>query len=154
MKLNSCAICCLFRSSAFPRNYIHRFCLVSAFVRPLPRSNIDLLSICKCVLLFCRDLYTRTYPGEWGCGVEKSSGVSRNEWNFVECFLFFFFFSVLNLGFFLLINVNWKGHRKRRFSVFWFWGKVKRKISGRNLGFSFYRRMERLFWDNCKSYGS
>lgn len=105
MKLNSCAICCLFRSSAFPRNYIHRFCLVSAFVRPLPRSNIDLLSICKCVLLFCRDLYTRTYPGEWGCGVEKSSGVSRNEWNFVECFLFFFF-SVLNLGFFLLINVN------------------------------------------------
>lgn len=89
MKLNSCAICCLFRSSAFPRNYIHRFCLVSAFVRPLPRSNIDLLSICKCVLLFCRDLYILC---EWGCGAEKSNGVSRNEWNFVKCFLFFYFF--------------------------------------------------------------
>lgn len=40
-----------------------------------------------------------TYPGEWGRGVEKSNGVSRNEWNFVECFLFFFFvFSSVKFG--------------------------------------------------------
>lgn len=116
MKLNSCAICCLFRSSAFPRNYIHRFCLVSAFVRPPPRSNVDLLSICKCTLLFCRDLYTRTYPEEWGgrgerCGVEKSNGVSKNEWNFVKCFFFFFFsvkFGIFLRFFFFLIKANRK----------------------------------------------
>lgn len=35
--------------------------------------------------------------------MEKSNGVSRNEWNFVECFLFFFF-PVLNLEFFFFID--------------------------------------------------
>lgn len=88
-----------------------------------------------------------TYPGEWGRGVEKSNGVSRNEWNFVEYFLFFF--PVLNLGFFFFYwSKKWieSRYRKRGFLVFWFWGNVKRKISGRNLDFFFfYRRMERLF---------
>lgn len=69
--------------------------------------------------------------------MEKSSGVSRNEWNFVECFLFFFFFGV-KFGIFFIDQRELKvGTGNVDFQYFDFEGKLRGKLVVEILAFLF-----------------